>query len=161
MTDGAPQPNPYEFGPESTRGSESAPDSQLTPPEALSSDCRENLTLTVRILRIASVLMGLGAIGAILQIWAAFHALGFPSGWTWWHTLIAYRIVYTPACLLLAWMLWKYTTALQKMSLHGATELEAAMEQQAKTSLALGLVIFVMLLGMAIAMSGAISAGPR
>ena len=59
-------------------------------------------------------------------------------------------------------MLWKYSTSLGRMANGGIAEVEKAMEQQAKAWLALGLLMFVMLIGLAISLSGALSSGiPR
>jgi uncharacterized membrane protein len=123
----------------------------------LSPDCRGNLTLTSKIIRFASVVFGIGSVASIIQVWSAFRLYGFPDGWTWWHTLIVYRVVYAPCWLLLAWMLWRYAKSLDQMAIRGAVEIENAMEQQAKMWLAVGLLLFVMLIGLAITFSGALS----
>jgi len=159
MTDKSPEANPYESSPRPARIEQAS--STVIPAHgtALSPECCGNLTLTSKIVRIASVVFGIGSLVSILQIWAAFRFYGFPDGWTLWHTLIAYRIVYTPCWLLLAWMLWKYATCLNTMADKGVVEVEPTMEQQAKVWLAFGLLLFVMLIGLAIGFSGALSTG--
>ena len=117
----------------------------------LSDDARGNIGLTTNIIKVASILAGLVSLVPVLQVWFSFRWYGLPNGWTWWHTLICYRLAYTPCWWLLASMMWKYAKSLNRLAKGGTQEIEDVIEQQTKMWLAGGLLAFVMLIGVALA----------
>jgi hypothetical protein len=86
-----------------------------------------------------------------VQVWLSFRFYGLPDGWTWWHTLLIYRLAYTPCWLLLATMMWSFAQSLRGLAKHGCDNIELVIERQAKMWLAAGLLAFVMLTGVALA----------
>jgi hypothetical protein len=116
----------------------------------LSDDTRGNLGLTANIIKFATVLAALLSVVPVIQVYLSFRFFELPIGWTWWHTLICYRLAYTPCWLLLAWMMWRYASSLNRLAINGTEELEKVIEQQAKMWLAAALLGFVMILGVAL-----------
>ena len=137
--------NPYQPLKETRTGVDKAtPDQQIV--NDLSADCRGNLQLTSRIAKVASVAAALVSLAILLSVGFTFRLYGLPDGWIWW-TYFCYRIIYTPCWLLLAWMMWKYAGCLDRLAENGVREVEATVEQQAKMWLAVGLLVFVVLIG--------------
>lgn len=122
----------------------------------LSTESRGNLTLTAKLIRIASVVCVIGSLIPVLQVVAYVNFYGVPKRWTWLDVTVGFRILYSPCLLLVAWTLWSYASALVKMASRGILEIEKSIEQQAKAWLALGLLGFVWMLGFALYFTNAI-----
>ena len=118
--------------------------------EVLSSECRRNLSLTSKIVRFASVVFGIGSVVLIILVWDAFRTFGNPGRWGQWIALlVTCRVAYASCGLLLTWMLWKYAKSLDRMAIRGTVEIENVMERQTRMWLAVGLLLFVMLIHLA------------
>ena len=145
--------NPYE--PSST-AHVSTREAQAADPDG-GDDWRGNLRLTSNIMRIVSIIAALGGLASLLQITVGFRIHGTLNGWTWWHTLLVYRAVYIPCWLFVAFSLWRYSRTLGEFA-KGNLSLAMMIEKQAKTWLAVALLVGVMLMGVAMSFGGSLSA---
>lgn len=119
----------------------------------LSEDCRGNLGLTSSIIRLLAVVACVVALFLVFGIWSTFQLSGGLQFWTPWDQfVVCTRLVFIPCWALLAWMMWKYATCLDRLRKAGVGEVEAAAEQQAKLWLAIGLLAFLILMNMAISL---------
>ncbi len=117
----------------------------------LSEDTRGNIGLTVNIIKFASVLAALMSLVPIGQAWFSFRYYGVPDRMD----MVAHVDLSTGCLLALlvaaATMMWKYATSLRGLAKNGPDDIEHVVERQAKMWLAGGLLVFVMLIGVALA----------
>ena len=116
----------------------------------LSDDAKGNLGLTSKITRAAAAFAVFAFLGAVRQVWMGLRFVAFSGSWTAWHIITCLEIVLAPCWLLVAWMLWKYAKSLEQLRRNGIRFTEAIIEDQAKLWLAMGLVMFLMLVRVAL-----------
>ncbi len=138
--------NPYE--PPSDKGpvSATAPSAKQVVVCELSDDAKGNLGLTSKITRVAAVIAVFMTANELWQIWRASRSGSLSGPFTSWHLLFSLNFLLTPCWLFLAWMLWKYSRSLDLWRRNGIHRTEATIEDQAKLWLAIGLVVFFILL---------------
>ena len=153
-----PTENPYETQPEAPGDASTELSTQQVTIGEFSEDTSGNISLTSKIVKIAAVFAAFASLSSFMQVWAAFRFYGFPNGWTTWHTLICLRILYAPCWLLLAWTLWQYGKSLDQLRLNGIRHTETTIEQQAKLWLAIGLLIFALLVGVVVSFGRSLAA---
>ena len=84
-----------------------------------------------------------------------FYYLGFYDGWTWIHTIHAFRCLFVPSFALLAWFGWSYSKSIYDLSRDGMNGLEKMAERQACYWLAVALMIFLFIAGLGLSFSAA------
>jgi hypothetical protein len=109
-----------------------------------------NLALTANIVRISSVCSGIGALFCLIAWIMGFYYLPLDFGWSWVHTIHAYRGVYVVAFALLAWRGWRYGGAFSKLPVDESDRFAEYVANQAYLWLAIGLFVFLLLAGTAL-----------
>ena len=123
-------------------------------------DSLNTLAFTGQLIRSVAVFCGFGAFGYLFSVIMGFYYLGF-SGWSWLHTIQAYRLIFFPTMLAIGYFGWKCADGIAAVSKKKTMHVETYISAQGYLWLTIAAHVFVILCGIGLSFSAswAVSGG--
>ncbi len=120
--------------------------------DAETAESLENLKFTAKIVRVVSVLCGVGSLVYFAVTLLGFRYLDFQQ-WSWIHTTQVFRLLFAPSLATLCFLGWKYSNSMRRLANSPDQSFVQYINAQAYFWLAVALYVFLLFCGAVLSFS--------